>query len=123
MYYLLKWIKFSVKKKQKYWKSQGILSVRKSGNPVFSFVQNWIIWSGQVQVRISSLSKVKPRFSYLFLKLTLVKYLYFHHFYAIDNITSCTKCTRKVLPRNNRSTLKYNACPPFLRIKYFIYVY
>ena len=45
MHFLVKWIKFSVKKKnktlkkywkngQKYWKSQGILSVRKSGNPV-----------------------------------------------------------------------------------------
>ena len=47
MHYLLKWIKFSVKKKQnikrilekwqkileKSGKSQGILSVRKSGNP------------------------------------------------------------------------------------------
>ena len=41
--YLPKWIKFSVKKNKtfkkywkmakKYWKSQGILSVRKSGNP------------------------------------------------------------------------------------------
>ena len=42
--FLVKWIKFSVKKNktlkkkywkngQKYWKSQGILSVRKSGNP------------------------------------------------------------------------------------------
>ena len=38
MHFLVKWIKFSVKKKnktfKKYWKSQGILSVRKSGNPV-----------------------------------------------------------------------------------------
>ena len=36
LYYLFKWIKFSVKKYwkigKKYWKSQGILSVRKSGN-------------------------------------------------------------------------------------------
>ena len=40
VYYLLSLIKFSVKKritgnwKKKYWKSWGILSVRKSGNPV-----------------------------------------------------------------------------------------
>ena len=44
MHFLVEWIKFSVKKNktlnkywkngQKYWKSQGILSVRKSGNPV-----------------------------------------------------------------------------------------
>ena len=44
VYYLLKWVKCLVKKKQnikkilengkKYWKSQGILSVLKSGNPV-----------------------------------------------------------------------------------------
>ena len=43
LHYLLKWINFSVKKNKtfkkywkngkKYWKSQGILSVRKSGNP------------------------------------------------------------------------------------------
>ena len=50
---LLKWIKFSVKKKQnikkntgkngkKYWKSQGILSVRKSGNPVSATLVDYI---------------------------------------------------------------------------------
>ena len=43
VHYLLKWVKFSVKKNKtlkkywkngkRYWKSQGILSVRKSGNP------------------------------------------------------------------------------------------
>ena len=49
MHFLVKWIKFSVKKNKtlkkywkngpKYWKSQGILSVRKSGNPVLGPVQ------------------------------------------------------------------------------------
>ena len=54
VYYLPKWIKFSVKKKQnikkywkngkKYWKSQGILSVWKSGNPVCKYVVLNIQW-------------------------------------------------------------------------------
>ena len=50
VHYLLKWIKFSVKKKnktlkkywkngKKYWKSQGILSVRKSGNPEWTWLE------------------------------------------------------------------------------------
>ena len=48
MHFLVKWIKFSVKKKQnikkilgngkKYLKSQGILSVRKSENPAQMYV-------------------------------------------------------------------------------------
>ena len=58
MHFLVKWIKFSVKKNKtlkKYWKngkntgksgkSQGILSVQKSGNPAFlldSFYKNLI---------------------------------------------------------------------------------
>ena len=53
MHFLVKWIKFSVKKNKtlkkywkngpKYWKSQGILSVRKSGNPVPD-VSSWGRW-------------------------------------------------------------------------------
>ena len=44
---LAKWIKFSVKKTKRYWKigkkylkSQGIISVRKSGNPVYPVETN-----------------------------------------------------------------------------------
>ena len=50
MHFLVKWTKFSVKKNktlkkywkngQKFWKSRGILSVRKSGNPELNGEKN-----------------------------------------------------------------------------------
>ena len=58
MHYLLKWIKFSVKKNKtlkkywkngkRYWKSQGILSVQKSGNPGVIMINTLFLTGYQV---------------------------------------------------------------------------